>query len=43
MNQANPQNTPAKVDETPSNNENHTKQTAMILEDTRNLLDPKAG
>ena len=43
MNQANPQNIPTKADETPSNNENNMKQTAIIPEDTRNLLDPKAG
>ena len=43
MNQANPQNTPTKADETPLNNENNTKQTTRILEDTRNLLEPKAS
>jgi hypothetical protein len=43
MNQVNPQNIPAKADETPSNNENNTKQASMILEDTRKLLEPKAS
>ena len=43
MNQVNPQNTPTKADETPLNNENNTKQTTRILEDTRNLLEPKAS
>lgn len=39
MKQQRHQETLTKTDETSSNDENNTKQTAMILDDTRKLLE----
>jgi len=43
MKQQRHQETHPKTDETSSNNENNTKHSERILEDTRNLLEPQAS